>query len=374
MRFLFSSLFSALFLASVLSVTALSSEIVLELPTSEGNSRNSEGSFITLKNGDILYIYTRFGDAGGDHSGADLCSRISHDGGRTWTDKDAIVVKNYVGMNVMSVSLLRLQDGRIALFYLEKDSETDCRPVLRISTDEGVSWGDVIHIIPDSQRAYYVVNNDRVIQLSSGRILVPLALHRRAEWDKWDRQGTLATSYSDDGGKTWVYPKDWTQGFNAQGERIVTQEPGVVELKDGRVLLFIRTDAGEQYKSYSSDKGASWSVFEPMGAASPVSPASIERLPGSDLLVMVWNDHTAIPMAERKKRTPLSLAVSRDEGMTWSPSMTLEPDPKGWYCYTAMEFTSDALLLAYVAGYEGKGLLSDSRIRRVSIPEMQDLK
>jgi len=47
----------------------------------------------------------------------------------------------------MSVSLLRLQNGEIALFYLLKNSEQDCRPVMRLSRDEGTTWSanDVHH-------------------------------------------------------------------------------------------------------------------------------------------------------------------------------------------------------------------------------------
>ena len=41
----------------------------------------------------------------------------------------------------MSVSLLRLRDGAIALFYLRKNALDDCRMVLRLSTDEGKTWG-----------------------------------------------------------------------------------------------------------------------------------------------------------------------------------------------------------------------------------------
>lgn len=367
-------LLSFLFLALFSFTALMASEVVLHLPVSEGNSRNSEGGFVTLKNGDILYIYTRFGAKGNDHASAELCSRISHDGGRTWSDTDQVVVKNYARMNVMSVSLLRLQDGRIAFFYLEKNAETDCRPVVRFSSDEAATWTEPTHIIPDREAGYYVVNNDRVIQLPSGRILVPICLHNRPSWDKFDRQGAIGTCYSDDGGATWKFPRELRQGIASNGQRFTVQEPGVVALKDGRVLMFIRTNMGELYRAFSKDGGESWSAPEPMGLASPVSPASIERLPGSDLLVLVWNDHTAIPLAERQKRTPLSVAVSRDEGAHWSKALVIEPDPKGWYCYTAMEFTPDALLLGYIAGNQKTGLLSTSLIRRIPLEELQALK
>ena len=93
-------------------------EIVLRLEPTGENPRNSEGDFIQLENGRILFIYTKFTGGSGDHAGAHLVSRFSDDKGRTWSKEDVEVVANEGSMNVMSVSLLRLADGRIALFYL----------------------------------------------------------------------------------------------------------------------------------------------------------------------------------------------------------------------------------------------------------------
>ena len=149
----------------------------LELPPSVDNPRNSEGDFVTLNDGSVLFVYTHYtAGSGGDHDPAILAARVSSDGGRTWTTDDRVIVENEGDMNVMSVSLLRLQNGRIALFYLRKNNEQDCRPVMRISTDEGATWGEPVNCITD-QIGYYVLNNDRVIQLSGGRLVVPVALH-----------------------------------------------------------------------------------------------------------------------------------------------------------------------------------------------------
>lgn len=343
-------------------------ELVLTLAASEGNPRNTEGDFAVLKDGRMILVYTRFSGGGSDHDQADLVSRFSADGGKTWSMDDQVVVANRGGLNVMSVSLNRLQDGRLALFYLEKNSLTDCRPVVRFSADEATTWSEPVAMIPDDDTGYFVLNNDRVVQLSGGRLLAPLALHHRPDWEKPDWSGEVGVYYSDDAGATWQRSMGWQKAHDAAGKRVSAQEPGVVELKDGRVLMFIRTGAGELYQSYSEDRGTTWSAPVAMGVASPQSPASIERVPDSDALVMVWNDHAALPLSERKARTPLSLAVSRDEGLTWSPSVTLESDPKGWYCYTAMEFVGEDLLLAYVAGEQSPGKhLSASRVRRVAI-------
>ncbi len=66
----------------------------------------------------------------------------------------------------------------------------------------------------------------------------------------------------------------------------------------------------------------------PSNIISPVSPASIERIPKTGDLILVWNNHQGIDDARRGKRTPFSVAISRDEGKTWEKIRTLEDDPK----------------------------------------------
>ncbi len=110
------------------------------LPPGPGNPRNSEGAFVTLADGRLMLVYTHFTGGGGDDSAAHLAARFSSDHGKTWTRDDVVVVPNEGRWNVMSVSLLRLADGRIALFYLRKEPANDCRPILRFSSDEGATW------------------------------------------------------------------------------------------------------------------------------------------------------------------------------------------------------------------------------------------
>ncbi|HPT99980.1 MAG TPA: sialidase family protein, partial [Armatimonadota bacterium] len=111
------------------------------LPPGPGNPRNSEGAFIQLNDGRVLFVYTHFTGGGWDHAAAHLAGRFSSDGGRTWCLDDVLILPNEGEMNVMSVSLLRLQSGAIALFYLRKNSERDCHLYMRLSTDEARSWG-----------------------------------------------------------------------------------------------------------------------------------------------------------------------------------------------------------------------------------------
>lgn len=334
----------------------------LALAPGEGNPRNSEGDFIRLRDGRILFVYTHFTGSSSDHGAAHLAGRFSSDDGRTWTQEDVTVLPNEGGMNVMSVSLLRLQSGEIALFYLRKNSTSDCRMMMRLSTDEAQSWSDPVLCIEPV--GYYVVNNDRVIQLRGGRLVIPAARHS-LPGDDFSPVAHALCYLSDDNGKTW-YPSQTVLALPAES-RTGLQEPAVIELKDGRVMMLCRTDQGCQMRSWSDDGGVTWSPTEMTDIISPVSPASIERIPGTGDILLVWNNHRDIAPELAGKRTPFSTAISRDDGLTWEHVKNIEERPDGWYCYTAIEMVEDAVLLGLCAGDATAGRLNRSEVFRVSI-------
>ncbi len=317
-------------------------QVVLKLPPTEKNPRNSEGDFIRLKNGDLLFVYSYFTDGDGDYASAVLNGRISKDGGQTWSSEDVEILKNEGGLNTMSVSLLRLNNGDLAFFYARKNSHKDCRPLMRISSDEAQTWSDPIECIDEV--GYYVLNNDRVIQLKSGRLLMPVSLHE-APGMEWSNGGQISVYYSDDLGQSWMESDTIP---NPDGETL--QEPGVVELEDGRIMLFTRNNSGFQHVSFSSDQGVTWTPSKASNIPSPRSPASIERIPGTGDLIMVWNKNGGDNPEIAGKRTPFNVAISKDEGMTWEQSFTLADNVHGWYCYTAIDFADDHVLLGHCAG------------------------
>lgn len=335
----------------------------LNLDPGPDNPRNSEGDFITLKNGQILFVYSHFtGASGSDFAHAYLASRYSKDGGRTWSQTDKVEINAEGMMNVMSVSLLRLQDGQIALFYVRKNSEEDCIPMMRISSDEAKSWGPAIPCITD-RKGYFVLNNSRVIQLKSGRILLPVALHKVPGDAKWSESGKLFCYYSDDNGNTWKASEEVSNPGH-----VLTQEPGVVELNNDAILMFIRTNAGVQYFSNSKDGGQTWTAIYPSSLASPVSPASIKRIPATGDLLVAWNNNDGSDPAIKGKRTPFTVSVSRDNGKTWKHYKTIEDNPKGWYCYTAIHFIGNEVLLGYCAGDQTTSNgLARTRITRIGL-------
>lgn len=357
----------------------MASNIVLKLNNKKNNPRNSEGSFVTLADGKIMYAYSRYyGKSWSDAATATISARYSVDDGITWSKKDKLIVANEGSRNVMSVSLLRLQDSRIAMVYLRKNGDFDCRPYMRTSTDEGKTWSKPTLCI--SPKGYFVVNNDRVIQLKGGRIVIPASFHRpRPGWTDpttatHDSRSIAFFYYSDDNGKTWFESDDWwALPVRSQSG---LQETGAVELKDGRLYGWCRTDTGRQWEMTSRNKGGRWTQPKPSRFKSPRSPMSIKRIPTTGDLLAVWNDHSnRWDLPEPKMtgklpswgRTPLVLATSSDEGRTWRNAKLIETDPKKGYCYIAIHPLDDAVLLAYCCGGGRSGVLQDSCIRRITL-------
>lgn len=363
--------------------------IVLSLDPTDNNGRNSEGAFLTLCDGRIAFVYSKYITKDWtDHAACALAMRESADGGLTWSREDRILVEPGDAINVMSVSLLRLRNGRILLCYLEKRHISGgcvlCRPLICFSDDELQTLSSPF---PATQSlGYHIVNNDRIIQLRSGRLVIPVALHRYNIRALAEQNTVSITNpaiifflLSDDEGLTW---KESTQNFYrcfADGNGF--QEPGVVELNDGRIWCWLRCgwrgdeSHSHQWQSFSADGGNTWTEPESSNFISPRSPLSLKRIPTTGDLLAAWNDHSGrfpIPNnPDHQDRTPLAAAISVDDGATWHHHQLIENAPDHGYCYTAIHFTDDAVLLGYCSGGPlPQDCLQRLRIRRIPLAEI----
>ena len=73
---------------------------------------------------------------------------------------------------------------------------------MRVSNDEAKTWSEPIECITD-EIGYYVLNNDRVIQLRDGRLIMAVALHNLPTYKEPNWKGHVMCYHSDDSGKTW---------------------------------------------------------------------------------------------------------------------------------------------------------------------------
>ncbi len=320
---------------------------------SETHSRLSEGDVARLTDGRLLAVYQRSGPEGDDFDRMDLVVQTSSDGGGTWTPPAVLVSAGEAGQNVMSPSLLRLHaSGGLLLFYLRKNAHNDARLYVRRLDDATLSLGEPVLALP--AEGYHVVNNSRVAQLTDGRLVVPAAFHPEdgeAVWSPRRMYGQPRVFYSDDEGATWQRGSD----PHPLPDDVQLQEPGVVELQDGRLLMWMRTNAGVQYESVSTDRGATWSPPRPGPLASPLSPATLARSPWAGELVAVWNDHGGdhpFPASEPGYwavgvRTPLAVALSYDDGRTWQRSRILEDAPDLHFSYPSITFDGERMIVSY---------------------------
>ena len=101
-------------------------------------------------------------------------------------------------------------------------------------------------------------------------------------------------------------------------------EPVVIQLKDGRVWMLMRTQRGRFYESFSKD-GARWSRPQPSPLISSDSPAGLIRLKDGSLMLFS-NACLRYPYAYGA-RYVLHGAISRDEGRTWQGFREVARDP-----------------------------------------------
>jgi len=346
------------------------------IPSAEKkNPRNSEGAFIRLHDDTILFVYSRFkGDGCEDWGISDIYAVTSVDGGKHFGNERLLLTcEGENAVNIMSLSLLDMENGDIGLFYLVRHTYTMMQMYLRRSQDGGRTWGERVLCTP--QEGFFVVNNDRVVRLESGRILIPAASHRTGK-EFTDYHSEVVFFYSDDDGHTWQAAEGKCCMPFVKNCKSGLQEPGVIELNPNTLWGFARTDLGRQYEMYSLDDGNTWTSAEPSRFSAPNSPLSMKR-DGTGAIWAVWNPIPEYNGREKKTeiftggRTPYVIAVSRDNGRTFSEEIAFETEEDHGYCYCAICFLEDAMLLAYNAGGpEDQSCLARTRIRRIEWEEL----
>ena len=326
---------------------------------SKKNPRNSEGSMVDLGNRKLLFAYTLFTGGANDQAASYIAGRYSIDAGESWLNKNVVLIENEGKVNTMSVSLLRLMNGEIIIGYLVREDYYESTYYIRKSLDNGVTWSKRVSVTGKSRKnLMFVVNNDRMVQLKNGRVIIPAAFYEKNEKNDFSPVKTCVF-YSDDDGLSWERSKTVLVSPDPVNDCDGLQEPGVVELKTGKLLMWMRSSLGSQLFSYSSDKGITWTAPIPSVIISPLSPMSLKRIPATNDLLAIYNDSSPRYAYVRHdpgnnpsdigERTPLIAAISKDEGKTWGNHTVLEDDPQGRFCYTSILFIYRKVILSYTA-------------------------
>lgn len=284
-----------------------------------------------------------------------IASRVTTDEGKSWSDEREIV--RHKDCQASHPTELRTRDGVIHVFYLgyKKHSWTNGEPnpddvsdlwTVRTS-DDGVSWTK-----PQKIFAGYTGATNGGIETSSGRLIVPFSHYV-------PKPGHLVsrTVVSDDGGKTWRQSSIIDIGGAGDHEGAV--EPAVVELKDGRIWMLIRTSRGNFWQSYSTDGGTTWSQAKPTAIGAAHAPGHVIRL-ASGRLALAWNQ-------KEPGRRELYIALSKDDAKTWDKPVLIASGRQVCYPFIA-ERSPGVLWIGFVDASRGWNTVA-SRI--VSIEERE---
>ncbi len=124
--------------------------------------------------------------------------------------------------------------------------------------------------------------------------------------------GFTTVMASNDGGKTW-----YERGRIYTPERVIVDEPRIVELSDGTLWCLIRCGEWNIYESFSYDGGHTWTIGTITDYYNVDTMLCVSRL-NSGALVWVNN--------QRDGRQDLTIHLSYDDGKTWQYSLVLHED------------------------------------------------
>lgn len=147
-------------------------------------------------------------------------------------------------------------------------------------------------------------------------------------------EGGTYLHISDDGGLTWFRSQNTIcspahevggvhKGHRWQNGGV---EGTIVELKDGRLWILVRTSQDQHWESFSSDYGGTWSPAQPSRFWGTLTMPTISRLDDGRLL-MLWTNTSSLPENKAANRVggedaftnrdSHHAAVSHDGGKTW---------------------------------------------------------
>lgn len=350
-------------------------EIVVIAEASEDHPRHGGADLIELKDGSIFLLKMLIHKSGlknqaGDDAPSDIVQLKSKDGGRTWGGQTTFLKPAPDETAAYSPSLLRLRDGRILLRYemyhrFVQDEPFCISSFICTSSDECQTFDQPVAVWKRSSSIGG--SQGDLLQMKNGRIIVPMmGMKGTALQD--DDTGLLAPSntaqagcfYSDDLGKNWRECSSYTY-LPMRG----SMEPKIEELKDGRLLMVMRTQLGSVFQSLSSDGGANWSNPQTTGLHAPESCPGLRRVPQTDDLLLVWNDSPYDPKFDHYGvRSPLSAAVSKDDGKTWNKSKSIESDPQFEFTNPSIAFTRDGKVLITYEASKYESLVHPGRLGR----------
>jgi hypothetical protein len=344
--------------------------------------RRSEASAVTLKNGDVLVAWCDLVGRGDNAKGHISAVELEREGRPRGAER-ILVPTPPGGLNALSPALRRLPKGEIGMAFSYRMSTKDASRRFTRSADEGRTWSVPV-LVSDGSDPYMTGCNDRLTVHSSGRLVAPL--HCSDDWDKHHLH--VKVSWSDDSGATWkTTPQKlelpfvrWLDEEGQPSRKIGLEsgphEPGIAERADGSHLMTMRTAMGTQFFSESRDRGETWSDPRSLELVSPLAPANLTRIPGTNKLLMVWTPNYESAKGMMGRRNTIALCISEDGGRSWpyARRKILLHDPMKSSDYPSVLFHGDEIWITLRVS-SGAGVLqglTGTALMRVPLKWVQE--
>jgi len=328
--------------------------VIIE-PATAQRPRSDTASVTELSDGRLMVVYHIYEGgklSGRDHGICRIWSKISKDGGYTWQEPRMLIDMEPGDWNVQAPAILRLKSGRLLLnckrahkgkSAVGKGGCSSSTMCIFYSDDEGKNFSELNPVWKRSRGQLLQGGTSSLVELGSGRILLPI---HGGSGDQFSQKNSAWCYASDDKGKTWQ--RSAPIDLPKRG----AMEASVAELDDGTLLMSLRTQLGGPYLSRSTDKGMTWSKPVWSRLESPESGTCLRRIPGSKNLVLFFNNGKFDKKHHHfGDRTPLTAAISSDNGHTWQIIGNLADDPQVEYTNLDCFFTSKGdAIVTYMHG------------------------
>lgn len=303
----------------------------------------------------VMSVYSTPTSYAGKPGQCFIAGRITRDGGKTW-EAERELTRLPEGRS-SHPTVHRTRDGTIHLFFLgykqhawdkktgnpTADTRSDLWTVR--SSDARSTW-----TAPQMIFEGYTGSTNGAVESQDGHLVVPFS-HYVAQPGRLVSRAVMSA----DGGKTWRLSNALDIG--GAGDHEGALEPCVVELKDKRLWMIIRTSRKFFWESFSTDGGLTWGEARTTRIDSSHSPAHVIRL-SDGRLAMAWN-----PSAHQRRQ--LHLALSDNDGHTWTPSLNVV---RGSTTYPyILEAKPGELWVGYMDAHSGWG--TDPRARHIKVSE-----
>jgi sialidase-1 len=302
-------------------------------------------ALITSAKGTLLAFCEGRRNSASDTGDIDILLRRSFDNGKTWSpvQKIADMGENTIGN---PTPVVERKTGKVFLLLTHNPGNTTEKQIINAearagrsvwimsTSDDGATWTEPKNITASTKKqdwTWYATGPGNGIQLRSGRLVIACDHNRK---DNDARYSHII--YSDDQGENWKI------GGVAEEK---TNESAVAELKNGQLLLNMRSYHGKNRRAiqYSADGGASLltplkldeTLIEPVCQASLISVVPAGKKPNGRLLF-------SNPAATT--RTRMTVRLSENDGKTWVNSRVIHEGPAAYSSLAVLRDKSIGLL------------------------------